>query len=399
MEDAEKRKLIIGAALVAGVLLIGVLVWQLTRPKTPVVAEKPVHVWDKPRALTLTHQLNQQAWLSGIDTLKLDTTVTESEATTKLTHLLLELRYGQKPTGWRYSGLPEQTDTAWAVSVAGQGRPDSVVTALKTATAFGPYQALATHYQRLRTAGKTDSLRVVWRTLNFYRYLNRFSFEKFAVINIPAAELNVYDRTGKRLLPMEVIVGKKDKKTPRFSAYINDLTMYPYWNVPPGIGVNEILPKVQRNVSYLNNQNMEVLDSHDRPVDPNNVDWASVDTDNFPYRFRQASGCDNSLGLLKFNLSVPFDIYLHDTNARDLFYNTTDRWRSHGCVRVQKPVELANFVLGEPRFTKAFMNTCLTEAEPQTIKLPHKFPVFVVYNLADIDAARQLRFYPNVYGL
>ena len=355
--------------------------------------------WNAGQARLRLHRLALTADSVGIDTIRYTRAPADSEAVWQrtMTALLLDVRYGHRPDRMRYAGLPETPDTTGLRAAL---TDESYQTDWLKTTNRLPYSQLVAAYTQQRTANApADSLRAIRQTLNFYRYLNRFQADRLAVVNIPAAALTVFDKTGNRLLPMAVIVGKKDKRTPTFTAYLTEVTMYPYWNVPRGIGIKEILPKVQADVSYLDAQNIEVLDDRDKPADAAALDWGSFSAENFPYRFRQASGCDNSLGLLKFKLSCPFDIYLHDTNARDLFDQTTNRWRSHGCVRLQKPVELANFVLNEPKFDAGFMNRCLIDQKPQVIALPTPFPVVIAYNLADIGPDGRLVFYADVYGL
>ncbi|MBO0937044.1 L,D-transpeptidase family protein [Fibrella sp. HMF5335] len=331
------------------------------------------------------------------DSLGIDTTRYASTNPETLEKLLTEIRYGQKPTDQSFSKLPEKIDTAVIGSAMRTADPVAALQAKNPV--FAPYKALLTQYNQVKKTATPTQLAEIRQTLNFYRYLNRFATDKFIVVNIPAARLAVYDKAGNRELPMAVIVGKADKSTPRFNCYLTDIVAYPYWNVPQGIAMKEIVPKVQANASYLDSQNMEILDSHDQPVDPESIDWASVSTSNFPYRFRQTSGCHNSLGLIKFTLNGPPAIYFHDTNARQLFDQTTDHWRSHGCVRVEKPVELANFVLGAPKFDQGFYDRCLTDQTPSTFKLPKPFAVFVTYNLADVDETGKLVYYKDVYGL
>lgn len=341
------------------------------------------------------HQACLYADSVGIDTTRyaLSTDVAKNEE--KLTDVMMEVRYGKKPSRMAFSGLKETVDSAWSA----KADPASLV----TLSTFTPYKQLVGHYNRLRKQGSNpalaDSLRLIRQTLNFYRYINRFDPDQFVLVNIPAGELNVFDRMGKRLLPMQVIAGKPDKMTPCMATYIQDIVMYPYWNVPKNIALEEMLPRMKRNLAYIYNQNLQILDKKDHEVDPEDINWEEMSATNFPYRVRQASGCENSLGLLKFNLANPLAIYLHDTNSRDLFKTTTDRWRSHGCVRVQKPVELANLVLGTPTFDAAFMNKCLIDQKPTTLPIPKRFPVFIVYNVADVDAAGKLRFYNDVYSL
>lgn len=323
----------------------------------------------------------------------------KAKVDTLLAHILLEIRYGKKPSRVVFS-VKETIDSAWVHDADAALEPKS----LALLSTFSPYGQLIGHYNRIRNgAGAArsggDSLRLIRQTLNFYRYTNRFNSDQFVMVNIPAGELNVFNRTGERLLPMQVIAGKPDRRTPCITTYIQSIVMYPQWNVPGNIAVEEMLPRMKRNIAYISNQNLQILDDKDREVDPEKINWKSLSATNFPYRVRQASGCENSLGLLKFNLVNPLAIYLHDTNSRDLFTQTADRWRSHGCVRVQKPVELANLVLGDEVFDDEFMEKCLLDQKPQTLPVPKRFPVFITYNVADVDESGKLRFYKDVYGL
>ncbi|MEZ0609132.1 L,D-transpeptidase family protein [Fibrella sp. WM1] len=320
-----------------------------------------------------------------------------AEARQTLEKLITEIRYGHEPDDQSFAKLTETVDTA----VVGKAlRAGNVAAALKTeGPRFAPYKALLAQYQQARQTATPEQRKAIERTLNYYRYLSRFSNEQFILVNIPAARLVVYNQAGQRTLPMDVIVGKADKATPRFNCNLTEIVAYPYWNVPESIAKKEILPKVKASASYLDSQNMQILDARNEPVDPESIDWENVSASDFPYRFRQTSGCHNSLGLIKFVLNGPPAIYLHDTNARELFDQTTNHWRSHGCVRVQQPVELANFVLGATKFDEGFYNRCLVDQTPKSFKLPKPFPVFVTYLLADVDDQGKLVYYKDVYRL
>ncbi|MBD2755614.1 L,D-transpeptidase family protein [Spirosoma validum] len=353
------------------------------------------------KAIQTLHRANQYADSVGVDTSRyvVRASASKGQVDTLLTRVLTEIRYGKKPSDLAFSGLKDKLDSAWIHNPEAAIEPES----LAKLSAFGPYTKLVGYYNQIRKeSGKnsatSDSLRLIRHTLNFYRYINRFNPEQFVLVNIPAGELNVFDKTGQRLLPMQVIAGKPDRQTPLMTTYIQNIVMYPQWNVPRNIALEEMLPRMKRNLAYLTSQNLELIDDKGHEVNPEKVNWKTISETNFPYRVRQASGCDNSLGLLKFNLANPLAIYLHDTNSRDLFTKTTDRWRSHGCVRVQKPVELANLVLGEEAFDDKFMKECLLHQKPQTLPIPKRFPVFITYNVADIDESGKLRFYKDVYA-
>ncbi len=395
------RNVWIGAAVVAGLLLVFFVGRRLMPKTTGLPTREHARKIVKQERLTL-HQVCRYADSVGIDTSRYATKSTDSEAilTGKLVRLLVEVRYGKKPSRLAYSGLRETIDPTWAKNADSTFSP----ALLRKIPPFGPYNQLVGHYNRMRSRvsaspAVADSLRLIRQTLNFYRYTNRFEADKFVLVNIPAGELNVFDRSGKRLLPMQVIAGKADKRTPCMTTYIKGIVAYPYWNVPRGIALEEMLPRMQRDLSYIYNQNLQILDEKDQEVDPEEIDWEGLSTTNFPYRVRQASGCENSLGLIKFELENPLAIYLHDTNSRDLFTLTADRWRSHGCVRVQKPVELANLVLGKQTFDAGFMDRCLIDQKPKQLAIPKPVPVFIAYNTADVDATGTLRFYRDVYTL
>ena len=399
----NNRRIWIGVAVVAGLVLLFFVGREFLDNQAERKRQEEAAAKVREAQLALG-QLRTFADGIGIDTARFVAapTATLDEVEDKTKRLLMEIRYGKKPSRITFAGLSEKVDSSWTESQPYQ--PDQVVQLAKGSSSFGPYAKLIAHYQRLRgqsgsNPAVADSLRLLRQTLNFYRYLNRFNMDRFVVVNIPAAELNVYDRAGKSLMAMHAIVGKPDKKTPCMTTYIKDIVAYPYWNVPKNIAINEMLPRIRKNLDYLYSQNLQVLDERGKEVDPEEVDWESLSETNFPYRIRQASGCENALGLIKFDLENPLAIYLHDTNGRDLFTLTKDRWRSHGCVRVQKPVELANFVLGEAKFDKGFMDRCLIDQKPQTLKIPKPFPVFIAYNTADIDATGQLRFYKDIYAL
>jgi murein L,D-transpeptidase YcbB/YkuD len=243
-----------------------------------------------------------------------------------------------------------------------------------------------------------DSLTVeqIQASLNTYRWLNRFPADKRVIVNIPAATLRVVDRQGQTLVSSRVIVGKPSTPTPYMTASVTDVVMYPYWNVPRSIAVKELLPKIKKNpVAMLDAMKLQVIDKNGRVVDVSTIDW-TVSVRAFPYRLRQSTGCDNALGVIKFNINSPYDIYLHDTNQRELF-KQGNRWLSHGCIRVEKPVELANALLGYARFSPTYMTSCAKEATPQTIRLPKAVPVLVIYNILDIDDDGAVRVYKDVY--
>lgn len=236
-------------------------------------------------------------------------------------------------------------------------------------------------------------------SLNYWRWTGRLREQEFILVNIPAARLQIVKQDTVKDMSMRVIVGKVNTKTPSFTAYITRVITYPYWTVPMGIATKEMLPKIRKRISYLDDNNLQVINNKGVEVNPQQVDWNRYSEKYFPFTLRQSTGCDNSLGLIKFDLNSPFSVYLHDTNHRDLF-GKKERFMSHGCVRVEKPMELANYILGEglDTSTVAKLQQCLKDQKPQDFYLKKKFAVLILYMTADVDENMNLKFYGDVYA-
>lgn len=245
----------------------------------------------------------------------------------------------------------------------------------------------------------TRRVNQIKESLNYWRWTGRLAEHEFILVNIPAARLQIVNQDSAQDLSMRVIVGKTGTPTPSFTAYISKVIAYPYWNVPFSIATKEMLPKIKKSISYLEANELQVTNNKGEILNPTTIDWASLSGKHFPYRIRQSTGCDNSLGVLKFDLNSPFSIYLHDTNARSLFARS-NRFLSHGCIRVEKPMELANYILedGLDSATTAKLNQCLKDEKPTEFKLKKNFPVLILYMMADIDAKGNLKFYRDIYG-
>lgn len=233
-------------------------------------------------------------------------------------------------------------------------------------------------------------------SLNFYRWVHHFKLEKFIIVNIPSATLRYYENDSLKL-QMKLVVGKPSTKTPRFAAYSKQVILYPYWNVPSSIATKELLPKIKRNPAYLDELNMQLIDAKGKVINPYNLNWSKFGKGNFPFRLRQSTGCDNSLGVIKFDLTSPFGVYLHDTNNKKAFQSST-RFLSHGCIRLEKPIDLANHLLFN-KIDNKYLEACLNDQVPVPVNLIKPVPVFVVYQTADTDEKNELKFYKDIYGL
>lgn len=235
-------------------------------------------------------------------------------------------------------------------------------------------------------------------SLNYYRWLYCLSRQQSViVVNIPAAWLKVYHE-GRVILDMKMVVGATTTPTPTLSSRISEVILYPYWTVPYSIATKELLPSIQRNPGYLDANGFQVLNSAGRVVDPGLVNWSALSPRHFPYTIRQSTGCDNSLGLLKLNFYNPFSVYLHDTPAKSLFM-LSKRYFSHGCMRLEKPMELGYLVLQNNAMAIDTLEDkgCLRNQSPIVVPVDEQLPVVVWYNPAGLDAAGKPVFYEDIY--
>ncbi|MBX9781730.1 MAG: L,D-transpeptidase family protein [Chitinophagaceae bacterium] len=241
-------------------------------------------------------------------------------------------------------------------------------------------------------------LQQVSLALNYYRWLQCLTQQQdVIVVNIPAAYLKVYSGNTV-LLEMRMIVGKKSTPTPTLSGTVNEVVLYPYWHVPHSIAVKELAPMFKRNPALVDAGNYQLLNYAGKIVDPYSINWSSFSNGYFPYIIRQSTGCDNALGLLKLNFYNPFTVYLHDTPGKNLFkYNS--RFFSHGCMRMQKPMELGHMVLNNNQIAIDTLEEkgCVRNEAPVIVPAAVHMPVIVWYNPAGIDSTGRVLFFDDVY--
>jgi murein L,D-transpeptidase YcbB/YkuD len=213
--------------------------------------------------------------------------------------------------------------------------------------------------------------------LERHRWLPRTLGSRYVYVNVPAFRLDAYD-SGQKRLTMKVVVGSEfqGRATPTFSDSMEVAVFRPYWNITPEIQAKEIGPKAAANPGWLESQDMEYY--RDGGVE----------------RIRQRPGDKNALGLVKFLFPNDFNIYLHDTPAKALFAKT-DRAASHGCIRLEKPAELAQWVLGWD--ADKVQQAMHDGPDNHTVRLPRKIPVYIVYFTAYMRDG-ELYFGDDLYG-
>ena len=224
--------------------------------------------------------------------------------------------------------------------------------------------------------------------------------QRSIVVNIANFQLDVIEN-GKSIISMKVVVGKRYWDTPVFTATMTYLIINPSWNVPASIARKELLKKIKNNPHYLAEQNIKVLSgrgSREEEIDPETIAWSNITADTLPYRFRQEPGRLNPLGRIKFMLPNRFDVYLHDTPSKRLFSENV-RTFSHGCTRIEKPIELGEYVLrDDPLWTREKLLAAIEQSTERKVLIPHPVNVHFLYLTAWVDEGGAVQFRNDIYG-
>lgn len=350
------------------------------------------------------------------DTLQLTTRTDSLLADIRLTnaaiHFLHDIAFGSHAPPIGYNGLnylPEYLDIALLlVTALKSGQLNNVISKIEPGSA--EYVAIKNkiiQYNKLQADSLqesgielTERLKELKEAINTIRWINgiRQSGHPVIVVNIPSASLLLWEQD-KVLLESKVIVGKQSTRTPTLCSRVTDIVLYPHWTVPKKIASRELLPLIKKNFRYLDANNFQVLNEQGKIVAPSSIDWKKLNADYFPYTLRQSTGCDNSLGIIKLNFYSPYGVYLHDTPWKMLFA-FSKRYFSHGCIRVEKAIELSRLLL---KSNSVAIDTitekgCLYNQNPIILSLPQKVAVFVLYNTAWVDSSATVRFSPDVYN-
>ncbi len=245
---------------------------------------------------------------------------------------------------------------------------------------------------RLVGVGPESSIRRLTMAMERLRWLPHELGKRHVFINQPAYRA-IYIENGAEKLSMRAIVGKPSNQTSFFYDEIEQVVYNPYWGVPRSIIVNEMLPKLREDPSYLDALGYELTDSRGKRVASSTVDWYQVGS-NPGFDVRQPPGGSNALGRVKILFPNKHAIYMHDTPSRHLFQRD-QRALSHGCVRLQKPQEMAAAVLGK---TKNYVKSQISTGKNITERVPQKFPVYVSYFTAWPNTDGTIGYYPDIYG-
>jgi len=243
-------------------------------------------------------------------------------------------------------------------------------------------------------------VRQIELTLERLRWTPLLLGRRMIVINLPEFILRAYEVNEDQInvkATMNVIVGKSlDTQTPLFFEDMRFIEFSPYWNIPPSIARDETVPKLRRDPSYFNKQDMEFVNGDGRVIlTLSESNLAAVL--NGKLRIRQRPGTKNALGDIKFIFPNNNNIYLHHTPSIKLF-KSDRRDFSHGCIRVEDPVALARFVLrDEPEWTEERIRDAMGNGKSKTIRLKQPLPVVIAYGTVIVKSDGKVYFFQDIY--
>ncbi len=227
---------------------------------------------------------------------------------------------------------------------------------------------------------------------------------RYIWVNLPGYYLKLLDHDSVSL-ESKVIVGNPATRTPVLNSAITDMVIYPQWTIPESIIKKDILPALKKDPGYLGRKGFSLVDAKGEIVNPYIIDWQKF-TRGIPWKVRQGSGDDNALGIFKFNFPNPYNVYLHDTNQRYLFKNSS-RALSHGCVRVQNWQGLAyllarndsiNLKSGQKLlYNEDSIKTWVANKSRKQIILKNKLPLYIKYFTCEAKNGKVV-FYDDIYN-
>ena len=241
---------------------------------------------------------------------------------------------------------------------------------------------------------RIDQIRV---NLERMRWVMHGLPDTFVVADIAGYEL-YYIRDAQLVWRTRTQVGKPYRETPVFRGLIEYMEFNPTWTVPPTILKKDILPKLKKNPAYLETKKLQVLTGSGKVVDPDTIDWKKYTARNFPYILRQTPGPHNALGQVKFIFPNKHFVFIHDSPSRNL-YNRTTRTFSSGCIRVENPLKLAEYLLEEkPDWDRARIDKVIDAGKTKRVHLDEKIPVLLFYWTVTIEQDGSVRFKEDPYG-
>ncbi len=231
-----------------------------------------------------------------------------------------------------------------------------------------------------------------------WRYLPKVMGDKYILVNMANFRLDLITQ-GESEMNMKVIIGREQRRTPVLAETISTVVLAPTWNVPHRIAIRDIMPAAKRDPTYLTRHNFKVYEGWQQPsveVPLENINWEGFNSRENTYRFVQAEGNENSLGNVKFVFPNDKSIYLHDTNHKELFSRKM-RALSSGCIRVEKPVELAHALLKSQNWNQSLIENTIGNSQMRPVQLKAPVPVYLMYWTTWVDESGELQIRDDVY--
>jgi murein L,D-transpeptidase YcbB/YkuD len=324
------------------------------------------------------------------------------EVDTRLTYAYLQ--YAADLLGW--SGNPKAIQTNWVHANNKADLAEQLAKAVSSNQVGETFDELApTHpqYKGLQAAlarerqnptGHLDQIRM---NLVRWRWMPRELGDRYVFVNVPAYQMQVMEGE-KPVLAMRVVVGDPKHQTPLFSDEMTTIVFSPNWNVPESIIRTEMLPRLVNDPGYLERQDIQVVGTSGEVIDAEGVDWGD-ESEVAGLHFRQEPGPKNALGLVKFQFPNSFDVYMHDT-PQDALFNKERRALSHGCIRLENPVALAQYVMRDnPAWTAEKITAAMNAGEEHAVPLKEHLPVHIGYFTAWVNPDGSVTYTDDPYGL
>ena len=241
---------------------------------------------------------------------------------------------------------------------------------------------------------RIDQIRVNMERL---RWVSHSLPEDYLLVDIAGYRVLLF-QDGRLSWSTRAVVGRPYRRTPVFRAMVTYLVLNPSWTVPPTILRKDILPKLKQGTAVLEEKHLKVIDDAGREIDPDSLDPELLSSGELPYKLRQPPGPGNALGRIKFMFPNRYLVYLHDTPTKSLF-DKTQRAFSSGCIRIDKPFELAEILLADdPGWTPQHLQTEIASQQTRTVILRRPMPVLIMYFTAESGDAGQVSFRPDLYN-
>jgi murein L,D-transpeptidase YcbB/YkuD len=239
---------------------------------------------------------------------------------------------------------------------------------------------------------KIDQIRI---NLERFRWVMHNLTEEYIIVNIARFRAYVV-RDNERVFDTNVQVGTDVNKTPVFKSRLQYIEFNPTWTVPRSITVKEMIPKIKKGPKYLTDRNMVLLDGSGKIVPMSSVNFSALSANNFPYTVRQQPGPGNALGEVKFIFPNKYAVYLHDTPSKYLF-DKAKRSFSHGCIRTQNPLDLAEVLLEGTQWNKQKIRETLDSKKTTRALFDQPIDVLLLYWTAGLYQQKSVFFYPDIY--